>query len=177
VEKANDFFVSVASDIQPLDVTKLEVNERDMDVPVEFFISVLDMEVLFNKTKIYKAIGSDHIPNWIWIDCSHVIAPPLISLVCQSIRVKVWPQTTVVHLAKEVQPKFLESDLRPVGLTCCVSKQVAENMMVSYIWKSIQDKIDKYKVGVVKGGSTVCAMIYLINQLLLGAKDEKSVGF
>jgi exonuclease III len=177
VNKANDFFISVAKDIAPLtidDIDELKVSE---DVPEEFLPSVLEVQLLLDKIKLNKAIGPDGVPNWIWRDCSKLLAPPIASIVCSSMREGYWPQVwksaDVIALGKVPQPRTIEDDIRPIGLTSVLGKAVCESVMVKILWSFIRKKIHPQQFGVITGGSTVSAMIKLIDELLSAADKGK----
>jgi ribonuclease P/MRP protein subunit RPP40 len=48
---------------------------------------------------------------------------------------------------------------------------VGENIMVDILWSFIKNKIDKNQFGVIKGGSTVTAMVKLVDDLLKAADN------
>lgn len=178
VNAANDFFISVAKDIKPLDKSKLPELSSNYSVPDKFLPNVDDVQKLMSGIKLTKATGPDTIPNWIWKDCNNTLAAPITSIVCESMRDGMWPNewrcADVLPLKKISHPTKIETDLRPVGLTSVISKVVGEEIMVKHLWSFIKNKIDSNQFGVVKGGSTVIAMIKLIHNLLEAADKHLS---
>ena len=170
VNEANDFFISVASDIEPLNMSQVPELATAQIIPDEYLPNVMEVEILMDKVKLTKAIGPDTIPNWIWKDCHHVLAAPIASIICDSMRNGVWSDewksADVIPLEKTSHPTCIRSDLRPIGLTSVISKAAGEYFMVKYLWSFIKEKIDSNQFGVIKGGSTTNAMISLIHKLL-----------
>jgi hypothetical protein len=180
VELSNRFFASVNRDIKPLDdkwIKQLPVISEQETVPDEYLPTVDDIELLLSKISINTAIGPDTIPNWIWRDCCSILSKPLASVICASMRDAYWPlewrSAEVIALAKTNQPMSIEKDIRPIGLTCVVSKQVAENIMVKILTNLICKKIDNNQFGGVRGRSTTCALIKLMEELLEGTDNRK----
>ena len=173
VNKANKFFVSVAQDIPSLNVDEIKELQEVVTVPDEYLPTVKDVERLLDNIKLRKSTGPDSVPNWIWRDCSTSLSSPIANIICASIRDSYWPDiwksTDVIPLNKIPQPTTLETDIRPIGLTSVIGKAVGESLMVKYLWNFINGKINRNQFGAVKQGSTVTAMIKLLDNLLCAA--------
>ena len=91
VNAANDFFVSVAHNIKPLNLNLFPELQTPELIPDHFLPTVNKIRMMLGKTNIKKAIGPDNIPNWIWKDCNHVLAGPVTAIICQSMREGIWP--------------------------------------------------------------------------------------
>ena len=113
--RINDFFTSLTDHFQPLTppVSSFLVAEK------EVYQSLLSIDTT-------KAVGPDDIPNKLLKDFSFELAPVIKNVYNQSLKEAyvstLLKSSIVISLPKIVPPKDVESDLRPISLTCTIAK-------------------------------------------------------
>jgi hypothetical protein len=174
----NEFFQSVSADLPKLDKSRLP--PRSDHIPDKYIISVLDVEKQLMKLDISKAPGPDGIPTWILHDFPGILAPPVCSIFNASIREGhlpgLWKSATSRPIPKVSPPKQVEKDLRPISLTCILSKEL-ETHVVRWMWELVKDKMDPYQFGSIKNCSTVHALIEILHEWFTGTDDSREKNF
>ena len=160
--KINVFFQSVSSDLPQLDKSILPPLNVSTPVPDQYIISVGTVEKQLMNINIRKAIGPDGIPSWILHDFPGFLAPPVAAIFNSSIREgclpSLWKTAIACPVPKVNPPKTLEKDLRPISLTCVLSKEL-ESHPVNWLWRIVLPQMDPYQFGAMANVSTVHALI------------------
>ena len=169
--EVNRFLSSVSEDLDPL--ASLPPIQ---DVPDEFIPTVDDIRLLLSKTNSHKAPGPDGLPGWLLRDAADTLATPIASIISASLAEQAWPifwlRADILPIAKVHPPSSIESDLRPISLTCILAK-VAERVLVGHLSKYIIPKIDTRQFGAIKNCSTTHALVSLLHQLHAAADSGK----
>ena len=109
-----------------------------------------------------KAPGPDGIPTWLLHDFPGYLAPPIAAIFNSSIREgslpSLWKSATVCPIPKVNPPKTIEKDLRPISLTCILSKEL-ETHPVEWLWKILLPHMDPFQFGAMAKISTVHALV------------------
>ncbi len=82
VETINKTFQSIGSYLSTISYPE---PPTESEVPVQYIISVQDMEKCLMRIKISKAPGHDGVPNWVPQDFAPVLAEPISSIVNSSV--------------------------------------------------------------------------------------------
>ena len=102
-------------------------------IPDEYIISVLEVEKQLMSVNISKAPGPDQIPNWVLHDFPGYLAPPICAIFNSSVREgslpKLWKCAISCPVPKVIPPKEIEKDLRPISLTCVMSKELETHVV------------------------------------------------
>ena len=126
---------------------------------------------------IKKAPGPDGIPTWILRDFTGCLAPPVCAIFNSSIREgklpEIWKSAITCPIPKVNPPKSIEKDLRPISLTCILSKEL-ETYPVDWLWKIVLPHIDQYQFGAMKKVSTVHALVEICHDWFKGTDDVTS---
>jgi len=117
----NEFFTSVAGDLEPLRPEFL--TQLTDDYSSRFIIELTEVETRLSNIDIYKAPGSEHLPSWILRDFAPLIAEPLAAIFNGSIRqgksliiickcAVVIPAHPPRSISSDIRPTLIESWLR-----------------------------------------------------------------
>ena len=127
-DKINDFFLRITENFPPLSPSC-----STQDVPNEFFVSEAEVYQSLSTLQIAKSVGPDEIPNRVL----KVFAPEL-SLVIQDIYNQSIREGYITELLKSsiifpipnvTSPQSIESNLRPISLTCNLAKYYGEVLL------------------------------------------------
>ena len=174
-EMINTFFQSVSCDLPK--PSKSLLPHRDAGpVPDKYIITVQDVEKQLMKLNLSKAPGPDGIPNWVLRDFAGYLAPPVASIFNASIREgclpPIWKSATSCPVPKVKPPKLIEKDLRPISLTCVLSKNL-ETFVVKWLWEVILPFVDPYQFGALANCSTVHALIEVCHDWFMSTDNSK----
>ena len=166
VESLNEFFVSVASDIPPLDILNLPTFLPTAFPPP----TVHPHEVCSKLVKLQtnKAMGPDNIPPPILKEFANELAEPVTLIFNKSLSSglapALWKDSSIIPIPKAKQV-HLESDTRPIALTSVLSK-VFEDFVVTWIIEDVGEQIDNRQFGSLKGTSTTYCLLDLVHNWL-----------
>ena len=161
----NEFFVSVISDIKPLDISALPCFLPSPQPPV-----IETQEVCKKPLAIsaFKLPGPDGIPTRIWKECAPELAEPITLIFNTSIASGIfptaWKDSNVTPVPK-VTPITGRGDLRPISLTAIVSK-VLEDFVVEWLIEDVKHIIDPSQFGCLKGTSTTYCLLDMMHNWL-----------
>ena len=131
VESLNDCFVSVASDIPPVDISSLPTFLPAAVSPPTIHPHEVCSKLL--KLQTNKAMGPDSIPSRILKEFAYQLAEPVTSIFNTSLSSGLvpvlWKDFSIIPIPKAKQTQ-VESDTRPIALTPVLSK-VLEDFVVS----------------------------------------------
>ena len=131
VECLNDYFVSVASDIPPLDTSNLPTFLPAAVSPPTVNPHEVCSKLL--KLQTNKAMGLDNIPSRILKEFAYELAEPVTSTfniyLSSGLVPVLWKDSSIIPIPKAKQTQ-VESDIRPIALTPVLSK-VLEDFVVS----------------------------------------------
>ena len=136
----NSGIISVSEFIEPIDRLALASlnNEFFCDDEEVFIVSEFDVYMILSKLKMSKASKDDVITNKFLRLFACELSAPLCAVINTSIRTGVvpdqWKIARIAVLAKTLPVLHLESDIRPLSITCPISK-IAE----SFIAKRFDD--------------------------------------
>ena len=143
----NEFYVSVSSDIRPLDKDSLPafLPSRN-DIPT---IQPHEVCIKLRALTTHKSAGPDKIPNRILKDFAYILVDPVATIFNKSLSTgvvpRIWKEANVIPIPKCNQPES-ESDTRPISLTPGLSK-VLEDFVVRWLLDDLNGKIDTRQFG------------------------------
>ena len=163
----NEFYVSVSSDIPPLDKDSLPafLPSRN-DIP-----TIQPHEVC-----THKSAGPDKISNRILKDFAYILADPVATIFNKSLSTgvvpRIWKEANVIPIPKCNQPGS-ESDTRSISLTPGLPK-VLEDFVVRWLLDDLNGKIDTRQFGCLKGLSTTFCLLDMLHTWLshLDSQDK-----
>ena len=162
----NEFFVSVISDIRPLDTTALPCYLPSYSKPPVIQIRKVCKKLL--AISPFKASGPDAIPTRIWKEYAPELAEPITVIFNTSLSAGTfpiaWKDSNITPVSK-VTPIAGKGDFRPIALTAVVSK-VLEDFVVEWLIEDVKHIIDPSQFGCLKGTSTTCCLLDMINNWL-----------
>ena len=162
----NEFYVSVNSDIPPLDQTSLQafLPARN-DIPT---IQPYEVCHKLRALKIHKAAGSDKIPNRVLKEFAYILAEPIATIfnksLSSSVVPRIWKDADVIPVPKISQPES-ESDTRPISLTPGLSK-ILKDFVVRWMLDDLNGKIDPCQFGCLRGLSTTFCLLDMLHTWL-----------
>ena len=164
--RLNKFYISVASDILPLDNATLPAFlPAQQELPT---ISTFEVCGKLSKLNPRKTIGPDGIPNRIWKEFAPELAGPVTKIFNASFSSglfpKLWKDSYVSPVPKTT-PVTCDDDLRPISLTPCISK-VQEDFAVKWLIEDVQSEIDPQQFGSLKGSSTTYCLLDMFENWL-----------
>ena len=170
----NEFYVSVSSDIPPLDKDSLPafLPSRN-DIPT---IQPREVCIKLRALTTHKSAGPDKIPNRILKDFAYILADPVATIFNKSLSTgvvpRIWKEANVIPIPKCNQPES-ESDTRPISLTPGLSK-VLEDFVVRWLLDDLNGKIDTRQFGCLKGLSTTFCLLDMLHTWLshLDSQDK-----
>ena len=161
----NEFFVSVISDIKPLDTSVLPCYLPSPQPPV---IETQEVCKKLLAISAFKAPGPDGIPTRIWKEYAPELAEPITLIFNTSIASgtfpTAWKDSNVTPVPK-VTPITGMGDLRPISLTAIVSK-VLEDFVVEWLIEDVEHIIDPSQFGCLKGTSTTYCLLDMMHNWL-----------
>ena len=154
-ESLNNFFVSVSTDLPPLNPnTSSPINPDDMS---DFIVDPAEVEFRLARIKTHKAAGPDGIPNWLLRDFSSLLCQPLAAVFNASIREgyfpPIWKSAEVVPIPKVHPPTSIQNDLRPISLLPTLAK-IREGIIKDWLMPILEPSLDKGQFGCRQGRST-----------------------
>ena len=168
----NDFFISLTDHFPPL----LQ-GAPPLSVPHELLVSEGEVYRSLSSLQVSKAVGPDNIPNKLLKDFAQELAPVIRDIYNQSLREGYIPSllksSIATPITKVTPPRTIESDLRPISLTCTVAK-VMEGFTCCRLLPQLDDKIDPRQYA-RKEHSTTDALLYML-QAIYEAVDSGEAG-
>ena len=147
------------------------------EVPPEFLVSEREAFQALSAVKIGKAIGPDCIPNRVPKEFAHELAPVIKDIYNASLIEGYFPDVLKASLLNPIPkispPQRIESDLRPIALTCTLAK-VLEGFTRDRLITQVFHQIDPRQFARA-GHSTTDALVYLL-QAVYEAMDTGSCG-
>ena len=127
------------------DFTPLTRDSPPSLVPQELFVSNQEVFRSLSSLNVAKAVGPDNIPNKLLKDFAHELAPVIRNIYNQSLKEGYIPSllksSIVIPIPKVNPPREIKSDLRPISLTCTMSK-VIEGFTCNKLLPQLNGKID-----------------------------------
>ena len=164
--RPNSYFISVTSDIQPLDTAALPAFLPLPDQPPTITTSAVCRKLL--GLSAYKASGLDGIPARPLKKFAPEIAEPVTVIFNSSVSSGVFPERWKdSHLTpvSKVKPVTGYGDLRPIALTPVLSK-VLEDFFVEWLIDDVKHHIDPQQFGSLKGTSTTYCLLDMLHNWL-----------
>ena len=173
-QSINEHFVSIGSDIRPLDVQELPAFlPASTPVPMLYPWEVYNK---LSKLNTKKAGGPDGISAKLIREFAYEISIPLTDILNSSFSEGVvptqWKRAVVVPIPKSSPPTW--NQLRPVSLTDHFAK-VAEAFLIGWLMDDIEDEIDVNQFGNRKGHSTSHYLVKLLNNIFMHAEKPSSI--
>ena len=170
----NDFFVSIASDLSPLDRTSLPAFLPSQCESPE--VSCWEVYCKLRKLQLHKASIRDDLPIRIIREFACELSVPFTRILNMSFRLGVvpiqWKFGQVTPIPKSHPPCI--NNLRPITLTSYFSK-VAESFMAKWLLEDIEKHIDTHQFGNRPGLSTSHYLVGLLHHLYKNAENSSSV--
>ncbi|CAB3982711.1 Hypothetical predicted protein [Paramuricea clavata] len=105
----------------------------------------MEIHLSLSSIKITKAVGPDNIPNKLPKDFANELTPSIMDIYNQSLRESYIPsmlKSSIVNpIPKSSIPKDIESDLRPISLTCTLAK-IMEGFTCTRLLSYLVEKMD-----------------------------------
>ena len=160
--KINDMFLSITEDFQPLPPLKGKTQ-----VPTDLLATVEEVQLALKQIKVCKSVGPDNIPNIVLKEFAPELAIVIQDIYNQSLIESYVPQllrcSIISPIPKETPPQSMETDLRPISLTCTLAK-VMEDLFCKRFLPQLEGKVDKYQFA-RKGMSTTDALISFLQPI------------
>ena len=174
-ELSSRLLIAVNNKIPALSLDTLAaLRDRLEECPVDFVISEFEVYQVMSKLSKFKASLCDSIDNNLLRVLAPTLSGPVCALINSSIRQGLIPEQwklSRVSLIPKVNPvKNLESDLRPISITCPISK-VAEFFIDQFFEQHFDKYLDDDQYGCTRGRSTLYALIQLTH-ILFDASDN-----
>ena len=164
--RLNSYFISITSDIQPLDTPALPAFLLSPDQPPTITTSAVCRKLL--GLSAYKASGPDGIPARLLKKFAPELAEPVTVIFNRSVSSGVFPERWKdSHLTPvpKVKPVTGDGDLRPIALTPVLSK-VLEDFFVEWLIDDVKHHIDPQQFGSLKGTSTSYCLLDMLHSWL-----------
>ena len=144
-------------------------------IPPDLFVTVREAYIALRQTKVKKEPGPGGLPNIVLKEFASELAPLIADVYNTSLREGVVPPSLkhaiVFPLPKEMPPKSVENDIRPISLTNQVAK-ITEGFTLTRSLPGIYEDLDCKQFAAV-GMSIQHAIAYVIH-LVLEALDSGS---
>ena len=177
----NSFFISVSTDIEPLNENTLQLFRDQLDpsfVPDSFIVTEFETFQAMNRLKENKALGPDQIPNSVIKAMSDILCEPLCALINTSIRTGVipvqWRISRITPIPKCIPARYIETDLRPIAITSSLSK-IAESFANRFFNEHFSSLLDPDQYGNTKDRSTTLALIKLSHKLYTSSDKTNNI--
>lgn len=164
--RLNKFYISVSSDLSPLDNSTLPAF-----LPAQYELPVIrpsEVRKKLSNLGLFKAIGTDGLPNRIWKEFAFELAIPVTEIFNASFSSGFFPtlwKDSYISPIPKVTPITCNGDLRPIALTPCISK-VQEDFAVKWLIEDVQHEIDPQQFGSLKGSSTSYCLLDMFENWL-----------
>ena len=161
-DKVNDLFLSITENFPPL--SPFCPNQH---VPNEFFVSEAEVYRSLSSLQVAKSVGPDELPNRVLKEFATELSPAIQDIYNQPIKEAYIPlkSSIISPIPKVTPPQSIESDLRPISLTCNLAK-IMEGFFCRRLLSQLTRKIDPGQF-VRKGHSTMDALLFLLQMLVL----------
>ena len=124
----------------------------------------------YNKLKLLstsKAPGPDDVPNFVYKEYAEILACPISSLINCSLRHQflpsLWKLDNIIPIPKEKVVCDINKHLRPISLTCCLSKLAEEFVIEKFVAPTILKRIDSHQFGGIPRSSSTIALISMLH--------------
>ena len=166
--KVNDFFLSITENFPPLSPIC-----PTQHVPNEFLVSEAEVYRSLSSLQVSKSVGPDELPNRVRKEFALELSSVIQDIYNQSIREGYIPHllksSIISSIPKVTPPQSIESDLRPISLTCNLAK-IMEGFFCKRLLPQLTRKIDPRQFA-RKGHSTTDALLFFL-QPVYGALDS-----
>ena len=164
----NDIFADLTNDFEPL-----TPGGPAPYVPEDLLVTQHEVYRALSSIHTTKAVGPDNIPNKLLKHFAVELAPVIQDIYNQSLKDGNIPlplkSSIVIPIPKVNPPKKMDSDLRPISLTCTLAK-IMEGFTITKLLPELDNKIDVRQYA-RKGHSTTDALLYLL-QAIFEAMDR-----
>ena len=164
----NDIFADLTNDFEPL-----TPGGPAPYVPEDLLVTQHEVYRALSSINTTKAVGPDNIPNKLLKHFAVELAPVIQDIYNQSLKDGNIPlplkSSIVIPIPKVNPPKKMDSDLRPISLTCTLAK-IMEGFTITKLLPELDNKIDVRQYA-RKGHSTTDALLYLL-QAIFEAMDR-----
>jgi hypothetical protein len=113
-----------------------------------------------------KAPGPDEVPNFVK-EYAEILACPISSLINCSLRHQLlpswWKLANIIPIPKEKVVCDINKHLRPISLTCCLSKLTEEFVIEKFVAPAILNCIDPHQFGGIPRSSSTIALISMLH--------------
>ena len=161
----NNSFLEPMVDFSPLNSIDYTVDNSGDQIPdlVTPWSTYLKL-IAFNSS---KAPGPDNIPNRIFRDFADILAYPVSVLLNSSFQdqklPEMWKLANVTPVPKSKPVTDINQHLRPISLTCSLSKLAEELIIEKFVAPAILESIDQNQYGGVPKSSATIALISMLH--------------
>jgi len=175
----NQYLVDVTTNTPALNQMDFNILRDSLDLlPDQFCVHVDDVFNRLQTIKLRKAIGPDEIPNKILKEMAGILAPPITSILNNSMRQGVVPQqwktARITPLPKSFPPSSVERDIRPIAVTNTIAK-VCESLVGTFFSAHFANYIDSSQFGCTSKQSTTHALLKLTDQWFKGSESSRNI--
>jgi len=151
-----------------------ELRSKFTDDYDKFIISEFDVYKVLSRLKVGKASLCDSIDNRLLRELADVLAAPICAVVNSSFRQGIipdqWMISRVTPIPKIIPVRTIENDIRPISITCPISR-VAEVFTAEIFDDHFCQLLDDDQFGSTSGRSTTLALIR-ISHVIFDASDN-----
>lgn len=144
----------------------------------ETTVSEFDIYKILDSLKVGKASLFDSIDNKLLKNLADVLASPICCLVNSSFRSGIvpnqWKMSRIAPLPKHLPVCDIDKDIRPIAITCPISK-VAEYFMSVYFDEHFDALLDDGQFGCTRGRSTTLALVEFAHMLFESSDDSMNI--
>ena len=139
-DRVDDFFLSITENFSPLSpLCPIQ------HVPNEFLVSEAEVYRSLSSLQVAKSVGPDELPNKVLKEFATELSPVIQDIYNQSITEAYIPDllksSIISPIPKVTPPQSIESELRPISLTCNLAK-IMEGFFCRRLLSQLTRKID-----------------------------------
>ena len=155
-----------------------ELRSNFIDDYDKFIISEFDVYKVLSRLKVGKASLYDTIDNRLLRELADVLAAPICAVINSSFRQGIipdqWMISRVTPIPKIIPVRTIENDIRPISITCPISR-VAEVFTAEIFDECFCQLLDDDQFGSTAGRSTTLALIKISHVIFDAADDCRNI--
>jgi hypothetical protein len=179
VDSVNHLLIAVTDNIPALsDHVLVELRDSLEQCPEQYIVSEFEVFKVLINLDVHKASLSLDINNAFLKALAPTLCGPICALINASIRQgeipEQWKLSRVTLIPKVSQVRNLNTDVRPIAITCPVSK-VAEVFIDRFFNDHFHAFLDPNQFGNTKGRSTLLALIRFTHLLFSSSDNSRNI--
>ena len=179
VDSVSDLLIALTDNIPALsDHVLVELRDSLEQCPEQYIVSEFEVFKVLINLDVHKASLSLDINNAFLKALAPTLCGPICALINASIRQgeipEQWKLSRVTLIPKVSQVRNLNTDVRPIAITCPVSK-VAEVFIDRFFNDHFHAFLDPNQFGNTKGRSTLLALIRFTHLLFSSSDNSRNI--